>query len=160
MKQITLVALFILVSNVVFAQGTGVERILSRYLDIKDALITGNTQEVQQAGALFKATLFIHDDLSGDELRIYTEHLQKMLVSANQLTLTSNLETQRKAFEDLSPVIWELIETAAIDGHNYYYLYCAMRNAYWVSDNATIENPYYSKSMQTCGSVTESKKAL
>ena len=39
-----------------------------------------------------------------------------------------------------------------------YHAYCHMKKVYWLSAEAGIKNPYYGKTMLTCGKVTETLK--
>ncbi|MEP6647547.1 MAG: hypothetical protein ABJC12_10710, partial [Saprospiraceae bacterium] len=70
-----------------------------------------------------------------------------------------DITAQRKQFEDLSTGFYSLLKEMKINNVDLYYQYCPMADAYWISDNKKIENPYYGKKMLTCGSVKETMTA-
>ena len=54
--------------------------------------------------------------------------------------------------------IFALVKGLKANENPVYQQYCPMAKAYWLSDNATVKNPYYGKSMLTCGKVSETLK--
>jgi Cu(I)/Ag(I) efflux system membrane fusion protein len=46
-----------------------------------------------------------------------------------------------------------LAESKALWNNKLYVFYCPMKKANWLDDANTVKNPYYGKSMLTCGSV-------
>lgn len=155
MKKLTVIALLLILSTQLHAQGA--ERIINHYLAIKDALIAGDSDAAQRSGALLKAALNVTEDLSKAEKKICTEQYEVLMGSAHTIADTRDIEKQRQAFANISPAIWELVKASDALSGTYYYQYCPMRKAYWVSREKIIENPYYGASMLTCGSVKEMK---
>lgn len=137
------------------AQGVGVDRYMAHYLAVKDALVQGNAASAQENGSLLKAALHVTEDLSGAEKKVYTQQFDALMAGAHTIADTRDIEKQRQAFAKLSPALWELVEASTPRNGNYFYQYCPMRKAYWISRTKVIENPYYGASMLTCGSVKE-----
>ena len=93
--------------------------------------------------------------MSKAEKKIYTEQFDVLMGNAHAIVDTRDIEKQRNAFAKISPAIWKMVKASDALNGTYYYQYCPMRKAYWVSRDKSIENPYYGASMLSCGSVKE-----
>lgn len=155
MKKSMLIAVLAFGLAQLSAQGVGVDRYMTHYLAVKDALVQGDAASAQESGALLKAALHVTEDLGGPEQKVYSQQFDALMAGAHSIADTRDIEKQRQAFAKLSPALWELVKTSAGLNGNYYYQYCPMRKAYWISRTKAIENPYYGASMLTCGSVKE-----
>ncbi|HEX8677024.1 MAG TPA: hypothetical protein VF700_07385, partial [Segetibacter sp.] len=67
------------------------------------------------------------------------------------------LAKQRTAFQSLSESMIALSKVSKSPSSSYI-AYCPMKNAYWLSAEQEIKNPYYGNTMLTCGKVTETLK--
>ena len=71
----------------------------------------------------------------------------------------SDIGKQRRHFAPLSQAFLELTETFGLMKDKVYKEYCPMafdnKGEYWLSESEEIRNPYFGKSMLTCGEVTE-----
>lgn len=74
--------------------------------------------------------------------------------AALAISKTKNIATQRGSFATLSLSIIKLFKVHKPDNAMPYIHYCPMKKAYWLSNNEKIQNPYYGKSMPTCGETT------
>jgi hypothetical protein len=87
-----------------------------------------------------------------DDAKEHAEH-----IGAN----AGNIKHQREHFDMLSKDIYDLVKAFG-GGRVLYKDFCPMYNdkkgAIWLSESKTIKNPYYGKSMSTCGSVQEEMK--
>ncbi len=155
MKKTLIVSLLVLVIAPVFTQGVSIERYLTHYMSIKDALVQSDAVTAQQHGVLLKAALHITDDLSKEERDTYMQQFNLLMDNAHVIADSRNIEIQRQALAKMSPAMWALVRSASVYTGNLYYHYCPMRKAYWISRTQTIENPYYGTSMLNCGSVKE-----
>ena len=63
----------------------------------------------------------------------------------------ADLETLREQFLPLSTAMAKLVEAGALAGADIYY--CSMAEGYWLQtkNDSAVKNPYYGKSMLTCG---------
>ncbi|MCJ8208992.1 DUF3347 domain-containing protein [Mucilaginibacter sp. RS28] len=74
--------------------------------------------------------------------------------AANTVATAPNINEQRKQFAVLSQKLWELAgRYRFIKESTIYYNQCPMTGVTWISDNKTIQNPYYPKNMLTCGEI-------
>lgn len=77
--------------------------------------------------------------------------------SADALAAATKIEDARKHFAALSAILVPKFQEANIPGA-YAYM-CSMENASWMQRGKAIENPYYGKSMLTCGTaITKTPK--
>jgi hypothetical protein len=77
--------------------------------------------------------------------------------SADALAAATKIEDARKHFAALSAILVPKVQEANIPGA-YAYM-CSMENASWMQRGKAIENPYYGKSMLTCGTaITKTPK--
>lgn len=124
------------------------DKLLGEYLEVKDALVNGNSSGATRALGVFLQTLKSETD--------FTE--KKALIKATEKMLkSSDLEGQRSRFNDLSVVMWKVVKKSKLVSGPVYYQYCPMKKAYWISKEKEIKNPYYGSSMLSCGKVVETK---
>jgi DNA/RNA endonuclease G (NUC1) len=143
MKKTILLFAIVLCQVVVFAQDRR-ERALEAYLQVKEALVRSDSKAAQAAAKDF------HREVSG------MEGGQKTLTkAAAKLAKQTDLEKQRKAFEVVSIMAWNAVKNSAPMNQSLIYQYCPMKNAYWISNEETIRNPYYGSQMLDCGKVSE-----
>ena len=75
--------------------------------------------------------------------------------AADLLASSKNIEDARKNFGDLSTILVPLFQAEKIPGTTAYM--CSMKDRPWVQRGDKIANPYYGKSMLTCGTVLPAK---
>jgi hypothetical protein len=117
---------------------------LAAYFEVKDALVSDNSEKAQEA-----ATAMIAETGSyGDVLNLYL----KIIAEA------SDIEDQRAAFELLSLNMYALAKTDNA-GITVYKQFCPMafddKGAFWLSSEKQVMNPYFGASMLRCGRVEE-----
>lgn len=71
--------------------------------------------------------------------------------AALAISKTKNIAIQRDSFAALSLSIIKLFKAHKPDNVMPYIHYCPMKKAYWLSNREEIQNPYYGKSMPSCG---------
>ncbi|TVR79684.1 MAG: DUF3347 domain-containing protein [Chitinophagaceae bacterium] len=132
---------------------------LKHYFDLKDGLVRSDAAEAKAGANALKAHLAVTEiTVKGHESHIrgivseIGEHLE-------QISLTEDLEVQRKHFETVSDQLYALIQVTGTSGKTVYRQYCPMafddKGAYWLSAEEEIRNPYFGDAMLTCGSVEE-----
>lgn len=75
--------------------------------------------------------------------------------AADKLVAAKTLDDARTAFGEVSTILVPVFQAEGIPGTTAYM--CAMKQKPWVQRGDQIENPYYGKSMLTCGSVLPGK---
>jgi hypothetical protein len=122
----------------------------SHYINLKDALVASNTEEITKTANELKKSLSEIPNAS------------KASTENDKLIASSNITEQRKVFSSLSNEITKLIKANKISSGSVYLAYCPMANnnegAYWLANEKEIKNPYFGDVMLTCGSVKETLK--
>ena len=77
-------------------------------------------------------------------------------VKADALSSTSDLAAARAAFSALSDAVVAFSEKTKAAGDGVHTMFCPMANKQWMQKGEKVSNPYYGKSMLTCG---EKKKS-
>lgn len=105
--------------------------------------------------------------LADDKLADATPHAKQLVTSvepvggaeakkaAEALAAATKIEDARKHFAALSAILVPKFQEANIPGA--YAFMCSMENASWMQRGKAIENPYYGKSMLTCGTAITKK---
>lgn len=134
--------------------------LLPVYLQLKDALISG---DVEQVRAFAKAGLAQLEQLPKKDLqKMEVEHITKSLEYLGQIAQNQTLENQRSAFVLLNKYFIPIVKNAMASGVDLYVQKCPMANnnngALWLSASQEIRNPYYGDAMLACGSVIDTIK--
>ena len=133
---------------------------LSNYYALKNALTAddGKTANVK-AGELVKTfSALPMAKLSSQQHTLFMGLSEKIKSDAQYINETKDIKKQREHFNDLSNNVFALIKGLNANESPVYQQYCPMAKAYWLSDNTAVKNPYYGKSMLTCGKVSETLK--
>ena len=159
---ITTVVLTVIIVFSVNAQKTSsaLSPVLSLYYNVKDALVNSDGRTISvKAGDLAKTINSIDlKALSAIEQSAFFSLKDKLISDANNISANSNIEKQRIYFSTLSINIYSLAKAVKLSDQPVYQAYCPMKRAYWLSNEATIKNPYYGKQMLTCGKVSDTLK--
>lgn len=73
---------------------------------------------------------------------------------ADALAKAKDLAAARDAFKPLSTSLISYLSKEKVQTGRYYAAYCPMAKASWLQTDKAIKNPYYGKSMLTCGQIT------
>lgn len=139
---------------------TSVNKLLVNYYAVKNALIADDGKTANaQAGELVKTLASVPmKKLTQDQHKVFMGLSEKIKADAEQINKNTDVKKQRDRFNDLSNNVFALVKGLKANVSPVYQQYCPMKKAYWLSDNAAVKNPYYGKSMLTCGKVTETLK--
>lgn len=161
MKKIFLmVAIFTTtLAQAVFAQHdhanhkTETTALLPLYYNIKDALVSGNSNLAASKANELLTTLNTPEakaiaSSSGDELLKY----------AGKIAESKDLKIQRENFAGLSESMVALAKNFQLSTEPIYQMYCPMKKANWLSSSSAVKNPYFGNAMLTCGKVVETLK--
>ena len=102
------------------------------------------------------------DGVKADALAIKTaaklmgEAGTKIVATADTLSSASDLAAARLAFSALSDAVVAYSEKTKAAGDGVHTMFCPMANKQWMQKGEKVSNPYYGKSMLTCG---EKKKS-
>ncbi len=146
MKQLFFALAAVLTGQVSFSQDAG--KLLSAYDPVRLALVSGNSKAAAEAATAFQLRI------SGE-----AEFAEKagLLQAVGKMLHAGSLEKQRAALNDISVLLWKLVKGSGAVSQPVYYQYCPMKNAYWLSMDKEIRNPYYGSSMLACGKVVDTK---
>ncbi|MEL6820465.1 MAG: DUF3347 domain-containing protein [Calditrichota bacterium] len=133
--------------------------VLTHYLKLRDALVTGNTKKATDASAAFGKAVGQLDIRALD-----AENKQRWMIrgadlsaKGSMLVTKRSLEEQRKAFYSLSKALIAALKDMGNPGIKLYVQHCPMAfndtGADWISDSDKVVNPYFGDEMLHCGSV-------
>ncbi|MBE2288780.1 MAG: DUF3347 domain-containing protein [Chitinophagaceae bacterium] len=149
MKQIFTL---LLCSGALQVSAQQISNVLPAYYNVKEALISGNEAMVTHRSA----DLMHEIEKAAPSI---PEPGRSALVSGSRsLATATSLDKQRSLFATVSEEMAAAVKAAHPAGTTVYKMYCPMKKAYWLSNEATIRNPYYGKSMLSCGNVSETIK--
>ena len=80
-------------------------------------------------------------------------NLDVLRKGASTIADSRSIETQRESFNGLSKNMIALTKNFKLADDTVFVQYCPMADASWLSAEKAVKNPYYGKSMLTCGSV-------
>jgi hypothetical protein len=138
--------------------------IWTAYYGLKDALVADNSKLAAEKAKILKKVLQDLDAQNWDKQnKLYEYSVKKMLSDAQSIAHNADkIEKQRNYLENLSKNLFEIAKALKINGEPVYLQFCPMANhdkgAYWLSKDRRVKNPYFGKSMLTCGSVKETLK--
>ena len=141
-------------------------KLMEDYFHLKDNFITESlpaidiyANNMQKAAENLKLT-----ELKGDTAIIETAKSFTASISSELKGMVGEkeLKGKRKSFNMLTDQLYNLLRTVQYDREIIYHQHCPMAfeegdaNAYWLSRNNDIKNPYLPKTMLTCGDVSDS----
>lgn len=138
--------------------------IFENYLELKDELTNDNLEAAKKSGNnLLKSVENVNMALfTGESHNIWMGLSTELKTSLEHLGHFKTLEELRKAFLQVSNSIINLESTFNPNDKPLYVLHCPMANnnkgADWLSASKEVRNPYYGKSMLTCGEVSKELK--
>lgn len=134
--------------------------LLNNYYEIKNALVNSDAAKTSASATRFVNTAKLVDlkTLSENDRKSFVAVLEKLKADAQSIASSNKIDAQRTAFASLSGNIYTLAKSAKLSEDKIYQQYCPMKKVYWLSDEAAVKNPYYGKTMLTCGKVTDTLK--
>ncbi|MBB5396961.1 DUF3347 domain-containing protein [Mucilaginibacter sp. AK015] len=159
MKKAFLSMLIVLSIIVAKAQNTGIDKITSSYMGVKNALVGSNAPLVKTRSAELLAALSAPvKGLQPGQQKLMTTYLQKLKFDSRHMSENGALDHQREHFENLSKNMYALLSGLKLNSTTIYQQYCPMKKAAWLSETEEIRNPYYGDDMLECGKVTATLK--
>lgn len=151
MKKLILTALFSVFAILNMSaqkSDASIAKLYQNYLNIKTALATDNSDEASKA-----ANNFIKSASMVDFKVLSEGNLDVLRKEASVIAESRSIEAQRESFGQLSNNMIALTKQFKMADQSVFIQYCPMAEASWLSAEKEIRNPYYGKSMLTCGSV-------
>lgn len=151
MKRFIFTALFTVLSVISLSaqkSDASVSKIYQNYLTIKNALVDVNANDASKY-----ATAFLKSVESVNQKSLPKSISDNLRKNAKQIVSAKNIDAQRTSFAKLSSDISTLSTSYKLDEKTVYVMYCPMKKASWLSSEEEVKNPFYGKSMLTCGSV-------
>jgi len=75
------------------------------------------------------------------------------LIAAARGVKASDIKALREQVKPLSLALAKLVQSQPVEGYGIYF--CPMADAYWLQKVGAVRNPYYGKSMLTCGELVK-----
>jgi Cu(I)/Ag(I) efflux system membrane fusion protein len=134
--------------------------IFEKYIKLKNSLVKSDPKEANKAILelaeqidKFKKNIdpAKYSQLSGEISSLY-----KTVISSGKST---DLNEQRNNFSEISNILYPVIKNYGLVNKTAYKDFCPMafnnKGAYWISDEKSINNPYFGDEMLKCGEVKE-----
>ena len=161
LKSVILLFTLIVVSTQVKAQDNtaniSVNNLLNAYLGVKNALAADNCAAAKsQAKVLLAAINNVPvDKLTAAQKTMWAHYTDKLQFDSRHISESDAIDHQREHFASLSKNLFMVIKGLKLNTSVVYEQYCPMKKATWLSETATIKNPYFGTQMPTCGKTTE-----
>jgi hypothetical protein len=151
----------ILFATIANAQtNTGIKKVLSAYIQLKDALVKSDgTTSSNASKTLLTAIQEVNmSELNNDTHTQWMKVVNDLREDAEHISETKEITHQRDHFMSLSKNLYAVLKVSKSETP-VYYQFCPMANkgkgANWLSLENKIKNPYYGNQMLTCGKVVE-----
>ncbi|HVX49439.1 MAG TPA: DUF3347 domain-containing protein [Chitinophagaceae bacterium] len=159
-SKLLAVPVFLLVFNITAYAANGgatapLTHLLNLYYDIKDALVNSDGAAASKNAVEMLNVIKSIDakNLGAAEQTAFAPLQDKLNADIKQIAATQDIAAQRKNFSSLSQNMYTLAKAVKISADPVYQDYCPMQQAYWLSKEKTIKNPYYGSQMLSCGKV-------
>lgn len=154
--SLTLLAAFAQVIAQSVALTSPISSVMTAYFGVKNALNADNNAAAKsQAKELLAAVTALQaGNLTAEQKTIWTAYVDKLSFDARHIS-ESAIDHQREHFAGLSKNMIEVVKGLKLNTAVVYQQYCPMKKSSWLSESATIKNPYYGKQMLTCGKITK-----
>jgi len=130
-----------------------VTRLYQNYIAIKSALASDDADKTSKA-----ATEFIKTASAIDVKQVSEGNLNMLRKDATAISEARSINKQRETFMNLSDNMIALAKEFRVSENPVYIQYCPMAEGSWLSNESKIVNPYYGKSMLSCGNVKSTLK--
>lgn len=136
-------------------------KVTEAYLPLKDAFVNSTAaQAAQGAQAVINALSGVNMGLIKGEAHLYwMTQLNTLQNHGKNIAAGTNVEQQRRDFDQLSQALIRTLEVFGIPGDTLYVQHCPMAfdnaGADWISKDPQIRNPYFGEKMMSCGLTQE-----
>lgn len=160
MKTILLIFLvaFFSASRLAMAQREDVTKLMEYYYGVKNALVADSGGVASEQAHLLLNAVKSLKGLSAKQAEVWNANKDVLIAESEAIANASHLSDQRGHLNDLSVALYAVLRSFNVEDHTVYYQYCPMKQAYWLSSDKKIRNPYFGKRMLTCGSIQDTLK--
>ena len=137
-----------------------IDKVLTAYFGIQEALAKDNTKAVQ-GGKDLKESLDAVDMglLTGHVHMVWMKGFKDMMKQAKALSVASDINKQREAFYLFSELLISVVKQFGAGGEQaVFQFHCPMafgnRGADWLQNKSGVRNPYFGRMMLQCGEQT------
>lgn len=123
-------------------------KLYQNYISIKSSLVADDSKKTS-----IEATQFLKTITTLKSTSISDKSKKSLEWAAKFISTSKNISEQRKLFYSLSDTMIEVAKENNMSNKTIFVQYCPMAKGSWLSNEKQIANPYYGKSMLTCGSV-------
>ncbi len=163
-KYLVAIILFVMINK---AQAKPVDvnaainQVLKSYLGIKNALATDNTKGANDEAKKFTAALkdVPVAQMDAKQKTEWAKYAEKLRYDGEHISESTAIDHQREHFGSLSANMYAVLKAFHSNDLVVYRQYCPMEKKSWISESATIKNPYFGKKMLDCGVTKETLKA-
>ena len=135
--------------------------VVQNYLEIKNALAADNSKAANEAAKKFTDALknIPAAALSASQKSAWEKYREQLRYDGEHIGESTSIDHQREHFGKLSNTFYALLKAFKQNEQPLFQQYCPMVKQYWLSESATIKNPYLGKKMIDCGETKETLKA-
>jgi len=118
--------------------------VIRAYMDVKNAFVAGNAATAQsKALDLLRTVNAVPDmNMNMDQHSVWLNNLNLLSSNARRINETSGIDAQRAAFGDLSETLFKVLKKFHMNSTTLYYQFSTSDKYYWISESASIKNPY------------------
>lgn len=140
---------------------TSLNDVLKSYFGIKNALVVDDYKTANSEAKKFTAALKLVQVNQMDAIQkaAWEKYAEKLRFDGEHISETTVVVHQREHFTSLSTNMFAVVKAFHANDVAVYQQYCPMVRKSWLSESATIKNPYLGKTEPTCGVVKETLKA-
>jgi membrane fusion protein, copper/silver efflux system len=135
-------------------------KVFEGYLQIQTALAQDDFAGAKEAFSSMHAVLHMMptEGLDSAAKSLWGATDTRIMDVLHPMAIAENLDSTRAYFSDFSQILTEAIENFGIAGDGrVYQFHCPMakgnQGANWLQSDSSLANPYFGKSMLTCGSL-------
>jgi len=151
---ITLVAFSMMSLAMAGTPSPGMDQLLRQYYSIHKSLASDSVNGVAASAAEIAK---ISHQAAGTETQVKAQLIALSDTAAK--FNAADLKSARNGFGDLSDKLIAYLKASGSKTNPPYQFYCSMVKRNWLQPDRATHNPYYGKSMLTCGELVQSEKA-
>jgi Protein of unknown function (DUF3347) len=138
-----------------------INNVLKSYLGIKNALTADNSKATNDEAKKFTVALKAVpiDQMDAKQKAEWAKYAEKLRFDGEHIGESTAIAHQREHFGSLSGNMYAVLKAFPANDVLLYKQYCPMEKKSWISESATIKNPYYGKKMLECGVTKETLMA-
>jgi Cu(I)/Ag(I) efflux system membrane fusion protein len=146
-----------------FAFKTQLDQVYKSYLSIQASLSSDDFQNTQSNALTLTKSLQEVDMKLLTDMKVHMAWMaasEKLAKDAEHIAAAPDIENARTEFKKVSDDLIAIAKQFSTSGKTPLYVFhCPMalknKGADWVQDEKTVKNPYFGKSMLTCGKITD-----